>query len=843
MSRLITGDRGLDPNKALADSANARLVSPEYNDPGEEMALVFRLALAALAILILIIAGFWLALPGANDRQTRGTLTLASLSEPVRIVRDDFGVPYIYAETLQDAVRAQGFVSGQDRLFQMEAAKRAATGRLSEVFGAGDNDVILNLDREARVIGFRRLAERQYARLSESSKADLVAYLEGLNAYIETRSSTHPLAFQLAGFKPEPWTEIDILSVVYYLGWASSANFDAELIAQQVIDTIGVDRFEEIAPIVINPDDDPAMASTSSSQAMRSTRPLGQLASWTQGGVRQHGMGGSNNWAFSGAKVGEPAAIVTNDPHLDSRSLPGPWHPVALITPELRVVGVSMSLPGIVVGRNEHIAFGVTNAYADAVDLYIETIDPENPDHYLEGETSIAFDIVREQIRVKTNESETGFVDHVLEIRYTRRGPVITDHAPDNAPGHVVSMRWASADYMGEHLGLDGLMRARTIEDALTSVGQTRVISLNFVIGDVTGRIARRVSGAAPIRLRGDGMTPFEIVDGEDNWAGPIPAEDMPGEIDPERGWTGTANHMTAPADYPYVYTTFASASYRYRRMQDLFDRPRLSAEDGWQAQYDTYNLFAEEFAPIFAVSLSASEDDALVEVGAILEDWDFHDVKSALAPTLFHETVRQLAMAIFEDELGPDASKAYLSNWYVWQERFDAMVQSGQSDWFDDTRTAEIETLDMLIERAAHAALDRLTRDHGSNRNNWLWGEVHKTEFQGPLRQTGLVGQLTGNRDVPVSGSGETLLRALYPFDNPFNSQWHASLRMTADLNDPDKVRAILPGGVVGRTFSRHLSDQTDYWADETAQTYWWFSDAAIEDNQVSELILTPSE
>ncbi|MEM6538160.1 MAG: penicillin acylase family protein, partial [Pseudomonadota bacterium] len=554
------------------------------------------------------------------------------------------------------------------------------------------------------------------------------------------------------------------------------------------------------------------------------------------------GVGGSNNWAVSGPKAGKPAAIVTNDPHLDSRNLPGPWHPVGLITPETRVVGVSTGLPGVVVGRNSHVAFGVTNAYADAIDLYVETIDPNDPDRYLEGDQSIPFEKVQEVIRIKSDDADGGYKDETLIVRLTKRGPVITDHDSEKGGGSVLSMRWASVDYMGPDLGLDAIMTATNIDEAIAAVQEVRAVSLNFVVGDLDGRIARRASGVAPIRLRGDGMSPFPIVDGVDNWAGRIPADEMPGEIDPANGWTGSANHMTAPSDYPYIYTTYASPSYRYRRVRELMAEPDITAKDAWLAQYDTMNIFARRLAPIFTDALRQSEDSSLIEVADILSEWDYRDEVAAVAPTVFQELVRQLAQAIFEDELGPKVTSAFLSSWYVWQERFDAIVQAGSSPWIDDKRTEETEDLTSLIHRAAKNAIDRLESTHGANRTNWRWGNVHQVSFVGPLRLTGFAGKLTGNHDISMPGSGETLMRALYPFNDPFGPRWFASLRMTADLNDPEKVRAVLPGGVVGRTFHPNLNDQTRPWTDKDAATYWWFSDEAIEANAKDTLTLVPN-
>ncbi|MEL6825284.1 MAG: penicillin acylase family protein [Pseudomonadota bacterium] len=807
------------------------------------MRLSFKILIGIVVVILLGGLAGSLILPKLNDRQVRGEIELPILDAPVRVVRDSNATPYIYADTLIDAIRAQGFVMGQDRLFQLEIAKRAASGRLAEVLGSGPQDAILNLDREARTIGFRRLAERQFEQLTPDSREIVSAYVDGLNAYITTRPDTHPMEFGLAGFEPETWTEADVLSFMFYMGWGSSANFDAELMAHELIQAVGSETFEEIAPIAINPDADSDLPGLRGASISTTPRWAGSTAApfgWTEKGWRQLGYGGSNNWAVTGQKAGQPAAIVTNDPHLDSRSLPGPWHPVGIITPEFRVVGVSTGHPGIVVGRNEHVAFGVTNAYADAVDVYVETLDPANPDHYLEGAQSYPFETVTEIIRVKDEASNEGVREEELIVRTTHRGPVISDLSSRQIGDSVLTVRWASAEYMGSDLGLDAIMRATSIEEALDAISLVRTVSLNFVVGDTSGRIARRASGAAPIRLRGDGMTPFPVTDEQDNWGGQIPADQMPGEIDPQRGWTGTANHMTAPADYPYVYTTFASPGYRYRRMSELLAASAVTAEELWSTQYDTLNVFARDLTPIYVAAWTASEDPTLQDLATLLGDWDFHDREDSLATTVFQETTRHLARMTFEDQLGSDMTELYLSNWYVWQERFGLTVQAGTSSWFDDIRTTETEDLQDLIRLAGLAAIDRLSSTYGTDRSKWKWGRVNQMRFVGPLRRDGLAGSLTGNRNIPMSGSGETLKRALYPFHTPFDTQWTASLRMTADLNDPDKVRAVLPGGVVGRTFHPNLNDQVDAWADETAETFWWFSDAAIEEHARASLVLS---
>jgi len=553
--------------------------------------------------------------------------------------------------------------------------------------------------------------------------------------------------------------------------------------------------------------------------------------------------GGSNNWAITAERSASGAAIVANDPHVDSRDLPGIWHPIGIITPELRVVGVAAGFPGFLVARTEHVAFGITNGYGDMVDLYIENEDPRDPSAYIEGAASLPFDIREETIVIKDDTAEGGMRSETIVVRATSRGPIISDHGLATTSGDLISVRWAAAEFLSPDIGAHRLFQARNVDEALEAIAATRSISFNVVVGDSSGRVARKATGAVPIRTRGDGGAPMRVNDGsgvfEDPWDGFIAGVDLPGD-DGASGWVGSANHFTPPADYPWLYTTYASPSYRYRRMIELLDDTgELSADDLWAAQQDVKNLLAERLTPIMLTALG--DDAAFAPLINTLEGWDFRDDADSAAPTVFQAIYRNYARAVFTDELGDDLTDAYLSTWYVWMERLETMTVANASSWFDDTTTGDvIETRDDMLKRAANAALSELTETYGVGPSNWVWGDVHRMRFRGPLRQDGLAGRLTGNRDYPKDGSGETLNRALYPFTNPYDPQWTASVRMVADFADSEKVMAHIAGGVSGRTFSPHLNDQTDEWASGEPLA-WQFSDAAIAAHTQSQLRLVP--
>lgn len=804
---------------------------------------MLRLLIIITAVIAAFVLGVWyFYVPTLNDVLTDGAVRLEGLSAPVTIRRDENFMPYIQAETLDDAMRAHGFVTGQDRLTQMEFARRAAHGRLSEVFG----EATYARDVEARVIGFSRIAAAQDAILDEDSRHMLDLYADGLNTYITRLPDELPFELKVLGVEPEPWTRADLLALLFYGAWGNAANFHAELIAQGLADRLGPEKAGELAPIVINPDD-ARFARTARAPAVTATRYAGLDIDFARSTAflddQAAWRGGSNNWAVAATKSTSGAAIVANDPHLDSRDLPGFWHPVGIITPEVRVVGVAAGFPGFLVGRTDHVAFGVTNGYGDMIDLYIENEDPGHPGAYLEGDRSLPFDIREEVIRVRDDDAPDGVREETIVVRATSRGPIISDHGLATGSGDLVSVRWSAAEAMTPDLGLFRLFRARNVDEALDAIAATRVISFNVTVGDADGRVARRASGAVPIRTRGDGGAPLPVNDGsgvfEDPWAGFIPGEEMPGD-DGAAGWVGSANHYTPPADYPWPYTTYASPSYRYRRIIEIFDGgDAFSAEDLWNAQLDTKNLLAERITPILLAALG--DDAAYAPLTEQLKDWDFEDRADSAAPTVFQALYRNYAIAAVSDELGDELAEAYLSAWYVWMERLEAMTVAGASPWFDDVTTDGVtETRDDLIRRAADAALAELTERFGPTASSWTWGDVHRMRFRGPMRRTGFVGRLTGNQDYAKDGSGETLNRALYSFPEPYDPPWVASMRMVADFADDEKVMAHIAGGVSGRTFSKHLNDQTDEWA-AGEPLAWWFSDEAIAAHAKSTLRLEP--
>ena len=772
-----------------------------------------------------------------NDYETEGELPLPGLKEKVRVLRDEKGMPYIYARSMDDATQALGFVTAQDRLFQMEMTRLFASGRISELVGPEARA----LDIRMRTIGFRRNAQKQARLLDLETKNILKRYVDGVNTYIRTRTETYPLEFKLAGIRPRSWSIADSLTIMFFMSWNSSANLKTEIIAHMLVEKLGPEKASEIFPININPDEK-RQARQESLSSLSEWASINLSSDQALLGLLEDGplQIGSNNWAVGPRLSVSGKPMLANDPHLDSRILPGPWYACGIFTPQCRFVGVGVpGTPGFVVGRNDHIAVGVTNAYADTQDLYVETLDPEDNGRYLEGDTSIPFQVIEETLNIR-DDAPGGFRSEKIQIRLTRRGPVVSGVLPGLKTKKVLTLRWAHFENMGPSLGLFKVMTASSVQEVRRALEATRFIALNFVFADTAGNIGWQVSGRLPIRSQGEATVPFVVKDGRDNWIGWIPYEKMPHSENPSRGWVGTCNHKTVTQDYPYYYSSYLSPSYRYRRLVQLLDSPgKKSTDDHWRFQRDTLNLMAKAVSPIMARALLGHRDTA--PLGRILSKWDCRDQKDQAGPTVFHAVYREFAYLVFQDELGRALAKALVATPYFWEERLQQMVLQGTSPWFDNVQTSDTrESMDDIFHYAAQAVLERMETAVDEDPEEWYWGDVHQIEFVSPIRRQGFGKGLLGGGSHPMDGSGETLYCAKPDDDHNFNVTISASLRMVVDLADKEKVLAVLPGGTSARLFFPHTTDQIEAFM-SGEKRYWWFSDNAIETHARTTLVLNP--
>jgi len=790
--------------------------------------------IGAVAVLIALtgVAGFLIINHKFDAKATyvvEGTLQFSSLQSKVRVVRDSRNNPYIYADSLDDALCAQGFITAQDRILQMHLLRSMARGRLSEIVG----DKGVDVDKKSVLLGFRESAEKHARLLASDQRAYLQSFADGVNEFIEKYEYDYPVEITMGRIALDPWTIEDSLSIMYLMGWNSAANYKEELLSYKLIKALGFVRFKDLFPVYTNPDN-----GVSLSEPTQKFTVLGQNGGAFGGLVAteaDHQLGvGSNSWAVRAERTSSgKKPILANDPHLDGRCLPGVFYPTSFILPDQRIAGATVpGIPGILIGRNKHLAVGFTNAYGDSQDIQLLKVDEEHENCYLFGGESVRLDVQSYDLKIKDEDSESGFRLEKYEVYRTQFGPVLKVE-----DGYCFVIRWTSNETMQPRLGIDYLVSAHCAKELLETIKDLTYIQLNVVYADDDNTIGYHVSGRYPQRARGgDGSVPVDVSVYGDPWNGFKPFRENPHSENPSSGDVVSANQMTTPASYEGVYSTYFAPEYRYNRIKQLLaSKETHSPEDFLTYQADVYNPVAKELMPTIIDALRGKE--SFQSVVDSLERWDCEETLGSSETTLFHMLYEGIVRETFVDDLSDELLGEYLQDWYFWQGRFDAIMQDADSAWFDDKRTAPIENRDDIIRRVTK----RILKKNIYRTDARPWGSVHTLRFFHPFGREGIRKFLFRGVNVSVPGSGETVYRARSSFGKPEEPIFVPTMRMVANLNDDDKVIGVLNGGVTGRINSPYFHDQL-LQLNNNKTDYWWFSDEALQADSRSELVLCPN-
>jgi len=510
--------------------------------------------------------------------QASGRIALDGLRGTVEVMRDQWGIPHIYAQNDLDLFFAQGFVHAQDRLWQMEFNRRAASGRLSEIFGP----VTLDTDRFLRTVGLRRAAEVEAAQLDDETKRVLQAYVDGVNAYIASRRGRLPLEFALLRYVPEPWSPVDAVAFGKLMAWTLSGNWDSEILRAHLLSRFGEAGVARLMPAY--PDEMPVIVPAGADyRPFRSAAAL-RLAAHAPA---RNGTG-SNNWVIAGSRTTTGAPILANDPHLEA-AMPSIWYEMDLSSERFHVAGATFAgAPGVIIGHNERIAWGVTNAGPDVQDLYLERFDPDDPARYeFQGQWERAT-VVEESIIVKGRRDPV-----ILPVRITRHGPILNGVV--DGLDAFVALRWTAlmpGTILGSVLRLD---QARNWEEFREALRLWTVPAQNFVYADTDGNIGYQLPGRIPVRAKGNGLLPVPGWTGEYEWVGEIPFDELPSSFNPERGYIITANNRIIPDDYTHFIAAEWDPGFRAQRIETMLTaQPKVSPEVVADMQLDTSSLPAQ---------------------------------------------------------------------------------------------------------------------------------------------------------------------------------------------------------------------------------------------------------
>ena len=756
------------------------------------------LGLTGLAVIAGLGGTLWLrgSLP-----QTSGEIRLEGLAAPVEVLRDGEGLVTLRAEDDLDAYRALGFVHAQERLGQMDFVRRLGAGRLSEVVGTG----ALATDRFMRTLGLGREAEAQFGRLNAETRAALEAYSAGVNAFLERRSGPLPVEFQLLRYEPEPWRPADSLIWGRIMALLLSGNWRKEVLRAKLLKHLDPAQVAFLWPG--DPEGAPTTITAASAARLPAAPRLRALLDQVPPELRPQSA--SNAWAIAGSLTASGKPILANDPHL-SLQAPGKWFLVRIETPARTLAGATApGVPFIVIGHNDHIAWGFTTTHSDTQDLFVERLTEDGGYETPEGPR--AFEVIREVIAVKGSEPVE------LKVRVSRNGPVISDafmqerSKPD--AGYVLALAWtALSEDDRTPDAILALNRARDWSEFKAALEDFHSPQQNIVYADVEGNIGFLAPGRVPLRKAGNGTAPVAGWSGDYDWIGLVPYAELPRILNPRQGSIVSGNNRVVPDDYPHFLTAHWPPPQRAQRILDLIDaKAPLDPALVGVMQMDSH---AGDAAGLLPRLLAATPESPLArEALAKLRTWDFVMARERPEPLIYAAWTIELTRLLLADELGEDFHELARPE----PRRLSALLTSG-STWCDDANTAEREeSCDERITAALEKAVAGLAEELGGDLEDWRWGALHRAELAHPvLSRIPVIADIFSFAQE-TDGGNETINRGVYAIDGGkrFSHVAGASLRIVFDLADLDATRAITATGQSGNPLSPHYGSFARRWRD----------------------------
>ncbi len=802
--------------------------------------------LIALVILFLVGTGLWVyrrckaALPQLDD-----AIQAAGLHAQVEILRDEHGVPHLRAQSLEDLCFAQGYVTAQDRLFQMDLSRRLAMGQLSEILGRRT----LPLDEENRRLGFPNLTEQAAGDLDRDSKQLMDAYSAGVNAFIESHRDSLPIEFVLLRYRPRPWRNADSFGVALNMSKSLNDTWPDDLKREKIRSKVSPELYADLYPD--HSDFDRPVAEVSAARS--ATRAPAKTGRWTSPTQRplelanlqdagrepalpglleptltallQSSAGaasdlGSNNWVVSGAHTVSGKPLLANDPHL-GHSIPSVWYMIHLESPGLDVSGVSLpGLPLVIIGHNQRIAWGMTNTGPDVQDLFAETFNPQNPDEYLHNGKWEKAQVQQETIHIRRAK------DFTFQVKATRHGPIMSQDGSRN-----LALRWTALQPGALRFAFLKIDRASNWQEFTDALRDFTGPMQNFVYADVDGNIGYYAAGWVPVRNHGDGTVPAPGATGDYDWTGYIPFEELPHSYNPPSGIIATANGRVVPDEYPYFITRRWAAPFRTAQIRALLEGGRrFTVDDMLRIQTDIVSLEDQWLGRELVRAAKAhptSSPDAQYAL-SLLEKYDGMANADSAATLVCEATRKALLKRILAPKLGMfiadydwSMSTIFLMN--VLKNNWSRWLPPGDPD-FDATLVKSLE--DGVAQIPALVG----SNDHAA----WQWGRTIPLTFQNRLTLAfPFLSRYLNVGPVPQAGT-QTTVKQTTPTVGP-------SMRMVVDFSNLDDSVQNITLGESGQAMSDYYKDQFDAWYHGRSFPML-FSDEAVTKGARPKLVLEPA-
>lgn len=803
------------------------------------------LGIIIVAVPVLIVLGVvFNNLSKRSFYPTSGEIAVSGLKSPVKLYFDDYGVPQIYASNEEDAYFTEGYVHARDRLWQMDLTRRVAEGRLSEIFGS----TAIEFDKLFKTIGIYRFAYAWYGSLSPKSKEILTSYTLGINSFIESHYNNLPVEFDALNYKPEPWKPEHSLMLARMMAWDLNIAWYTDYILGEVLTKAGIEKTAAIFPdtnitIYIKPE--PVESDTTQPEAvnMEGSNYLKEVSALGKGffemneGYRKFlGINvshtGSNSWVVSGSRSIYGKPILANDPHLALQS-PSRWYELRIKGGELDLRGMTFpGIPGVVIGNNKYISWGLTNLMNDDNDFVILELDSADNGKYKYGKQVLAIDSIKEKIFVKDS-VETDFV-----IRTTKIGPVVSDlrfrgfadmdsNPEDPYKDKLMTFRWTGFELSDEINCFYGINHAKNWDEFRIALKDFTAPAQNFIYSDIYGNIGYQAAGKVPIRKTAS-VNNFIFPSSEEvEWAGFVDFDKMPQLYNPKEGYIVTANTdpfgwMKDVKDKFYISYLWEPSS-RFDRITKFIDsKTILDLDDYKLLQNSTESPYAKNITKDIYTDCyenSSPGNNDVVWAVERLRSWNGDMSPNESIGSVYNTYLVFLIKNTFSDELGENVFNDFLAIQNIPYRSLEIIMKDKNNPWFDNINTPKIETRSDIVKESIAQAIEFL-RQKFPNRdiNTWHWGEIHNVKFYHPL---GIVEALDNTFNIgpfECGGDQTTVNNTEYRFsdvmkDGKYRVVVGASMRMLVNMADIEHPLTINSTGQSGQPVNDHYSDQARMW------------------------------
>jgi penicillin G amidase len=787
--------------------------------------------------------GFWQNLESSDER-TQHDITLEGLKAPVTVVFDSLMIPHIFAENDEDLYTAQGYVTAMHRLFQMEFLTKVAAGRASEMFSG---EAVLNFDRGQRRQGMVYGAKNAVRFMERDPLVSKVisGYTTGVNQYIASLDYKDlPLEYKLLDLEPEQWSPLSCALLLKYMAQTlniGDKDFEMtnalKLFGKEYTDLLYPDDEGMGDPIVDNPE------GWNFKPVTFDTVPLAVPGEYVPKEVikvkrrpASDPTTGSNNWAVSGTKTATGSPMLANDPHLQL-TLPSIWFVVQLHAPGVNVMGASLpGAPCVVIGFNDSIAWGVTNAQRDLVDWYKITYENEKKEKYLLDSQWVNTEKVIEEFKIKGGST---FYD---TITYTQWGPVTYDkgyHAEDNRSDYA--FRWIAHDESEEIMALYKLNRAKNHQGYLDAISHFHSPAQNFVFASVSGDIAIKVQGKFPVRRPFEGKFVLDGSKSSSGWQAFIPDDQNVAQKNPTRGFVSSANQYPADKTYPYYITSTHYEAYRNRRInQVLAEKDSITVEDMMKLQTDNYNLKAAESLPYFLSQLDTTKlADSEKNAYDILKKWDYFNEATAIGAS-YYESWWDALMPMLWDEMAGDELLLERPTTY---QTIKLLKEQPTLSFFDIRETDSVETAADVIRQAFTVGVENVEKKRVEMEKAYFKEFPLHTTYASAVNWASFKGSVIQHILPPLKPlSIEVSTGGNHDIVNAHSKTHGPSWRMVVSLEKTGvKAWGTYPGGQSGNPGSKFYSNMINTWSGGKYYQLWFMQKVNEQADLIHTITLKP--